>query len=148
MIFFLDTSALIKLYIAEPGSERLREALVRAETLAVSVLAFAEIHAALARRKREGLLLATELEELALRVAADWETLLQVPLEASILALVPSLCGAYPLRGADAVHLASGLFLDREGVEVNFACSDRRLLDAAAAEGLEVFDPEQQAPVR
>jgi uncharacterized protein with PIN domain len=31
LILFLDTSALVKLYIAEPGSERMREAAARAE---------------------------------------------------------------------------------------------------------------------
>jgi hypothetical protein len=33
------------------------------------------------------------------------------------------------------------LLLHEEGLEVTFACSDRRLLDAAAAEGLAIFDP-------
>ncbi|HVT17945.1 MAG TPA: type II toxin-antitoxin system VapC family toxin [Thermoanaerobaculia bacterium] len=64
MILFLDTSALVKLYIAEPGSERMRAAAARAEPVAVSVLAFAEIHATFARRRREELLQATEFEQL------------------------------------------------------------------------------------
>jgi uncharacterized protein len=144
LILFVDTSALVKLYISEPGSERMRKALARREALAVSVLAFAEIHATFARRKREGLLLATELEELQLRFAADWETLIQVPVEAAVLALVPRLCGEHPLRGADSVHLASGLLLHEEGLEVTFACSDRGLLAAATAEGLKIFDPVQE----
>jgi hypothetical protein len=41
LILFLDTSALVKLYIAEPGSERMRAAVSRGEPLAVSDLAFA-----------------------------------------------------------------------------------------------------------
>jgi hypothetical protein len=89
LILFLDTSVLVKLYIAEPGSERMREAAGQGEPVAVSVLAFAEI----------------------------------------------------PFRGADAVHLASALLLHQEGLEVRFACSDRHLLAAAAAEGLATFNP-------
>jgi uncharacterized protein with PIN domain len=43
LILFLDTSALVKIYIAEPGSERMREAVAREEPKVASVLAFAEI---------------------------------------------------------------------------------------------------------
>jgi predicted nucleic acid-binding protein len=141
LILFLDTSALVKLYMAEPGSERMREAAAREEPMAVSVLAFAEIHATFARRRREELLLATELEQLQIAFADDWEKLTQVPIGAAVLKSVPRLCGRHPLRGADAVHLASALLLQEEGLEVTFACSDRRLLEAAAAEGLTPFDP-------
>ena len=141
MILFIDTSALVKLYIAEPGSERMREVATRGEPVAVSDLAFAEIHATFARRRREELLLASELEEVRLVFADDWERLTRVPLGAEVLALVPALCQRHPLRGADAVHLASALLLHGEGLEVTFACADRHLLKAAAAEGLATLDP-------
>lgn len=141
MILFLDTSALVKLYILEPGSERMRERVARADSMAVSVLAFAESHATFARRRREELLFATELEQIRAAFATDWEELVQVPVGAAVLKPVPSLCERYPLRGADAVQLASALLLREEGLEVTFACSDGRLLGAAAAEGLAIFDP-------
>jgi uncharacterized protein len=141
LILFLDTSALVKLYIAEPGSERMREAAGRGEPVVVSVLAFAEIHATFARRRREELLTDTELEQLLLGFASDWEELKQVPVGAVVLNRVPGLCKHHPLRGADAVHLASALLLHEEGLEVIFACSDRHLLEAASAEGLATFDP-------
>jgi len=141
LILFLDTSALVKLYIAEFGSERMREFVARGEPMAVSALAFAEMHATFSRRRREGLLLASELEQIQLSFAADWETLLQVPLGAAVLKRVPRLCESHPLRGADAVHLASALLLQEEGLETVFACSDHRLLEAAATEGLATFNP-------
>lgn len=141
MILFLDTSALVKLYLAEPGSERMRGAATEGHPVAASHLAFAEIHATFARRGREELLLASELEQLRRRFAGDWEELTQVPIGAEVLALVPGLCERHPLRGGDALQLASALLLVQEGLAVTFACSDRRLLDAAAAEGLATFDP-------
>jgi predicted nucleic acid-binding protein len=141
LILFLDTSALVKLYVAEPGSERMREAAARGEPVAASVLAFAEIHATFARRRREELLVASELEGLLLRFVDDWEKLTHVAVGAALLRFVPGLCDRHPLRGADALHLASALLLREEGLDVLFACSDRQLLEAAAAEGLATFDP-------
>jgi predicted nucleic acid-binding protein len=141
LILFVDSSVLVKLYIAEPGSERMRKVAAQGDPVAASRLAFAEIHATLARRRREGLLLASEFEQLRSRFAEDWEKLTQVPVGAEALALIPELCERHPLRGADAVHLASALLLDQEGLEITFACSDRNLLAAAASEGLATFDP-------
>ena len=119
----------------------MREAVAQEGQIAASLLAFAEIHAAFARRRREGLLLDPELADLLLHFADDWEKLMQVPIGAEILTLVPGLCERHPLRGADAVHLASALLLHQEGLEILFACSDSSLLGAAAAEGLAIFDP-------
>jgi len=125
----------------------MREAAGRGEPVVVSVLAFAEIHATFARRRREELMTDSELERLRLDFANDWEKLKQVPVGAAVLKLVPGLCKRHPLRGAVAVHLGSALLLHQEGLEVTFACSDHRLLEAAAAEGLVPFDPtaEEQA---
>jgi len=141
LILFLDTSALVKVYISEPGSERMREAVSRDEQKAASALTFAEMHATFARRRREELLLPAELEQLQRGFGDDWEKLTQMPVGNAVLRLVPGLCGRHPLRGADAVHLASALLLREEGLEVVFACSDRNLLGAAAAERLVTFDP-------
>jgi hypothetical protein len=121
----------------------MREAAAQGDPIVASYLAFAEIHATFARRRREGLLLATEFEQLRLRFAEDWQELTQVPIGAEVLALVPGLCERHPLRGADALHLASALLLRQGGLEATFACSDRHLLVAAASEGLTTFDPVQ-----
>jgi uncharacterized protein len=140
LILFLDTSALVKLYIAEAGSERVREAAIEGEDVAVSVLAFAEINATFSRRRREGLLAAVEYQDLRICFSDDWRGLTQVPVGPEVLALVPGLCENHPLRGADAVHLASALLLRAEGLEILFACSDGRLVQAASSEGLAVLD--------
>ncbi|MHB8869384.1 MAG: hypothetical protein ACYC6T_07695 [Thermoleophilia bacterium] len=47
----------------------------------------------------------------------------------------------YPLRAADALHLAAALEVAATGREAHlvFVCYDRRLNEAARAEGLAVF---------
>ena len=92
------------------------------------------------------ILTAEELEKLQIRFATDWEKIAQIPVVQEVLSHIPELCERHPLRGADAIHLSSALLLFREGLEVTFACSDLRLLEAAAAEGLLTFDPAQAAP--
>ncbi len=140
MILFLDTSALIKLYIVEPGSEAMGRK-VSGKLIAVSQLAYAEAHATFARRRREDLLTAEELQLLIDDFEQDWQTALQVPVSEQVLPIVPDLCRDHPLRGADALQLAAALMIHRQGVEVHFVTNDQRLLDAAETEGLTVFDP-------
>lgn len=145
MILFVDTSVLVKLYLAEPGSERMRKAVMQEDGVAASLLAFAEIHAAFARRRREGQFQAGEFSDLRGRLGEDWKDLMKIPVGAEIVALVPGLCDRHPLRGADAVHLASALLLQKRGLDILFACSDGALLAAAAAEGLAIFDPTRES---
>ena len=53
MKLYLDTSALVKLYVEEEGSATVREAIARAETVATTVIVYVEACAAFARRRRE-----------------------------------------------------------------------------------------------
>lgn len=58
-----------------------------------------------------------------------------------LLELVRELVGRHPLRGFDAVHLASVIIVGSElGEPIQFVASDHRLLAAAKGEGLRVVD--------
>jgi hypothetical protein len=69
-----------------------------------------------------------------------------------VLVFVRDLVRGFPLRGADAIHLASAHWLRdmaRLGMKVDqytgplvFVSSDKRLAKAAAKNHLEVFNPE------
>ena len=55
MIGYVDTSSLVKLYVEEEGSRRVRDFVERSELVATSVVAYPEARAALARQcAREG----------------------------------------------------------------------------------------------
>ena len=140
MILFLDTSALVKLYVLESGSRALHER-IKHSLLAVSPLTYGEMHATFARRMRDGLLTPDEHMRLCEEFEANWTSLLQIPFSTRVLALVPGLCQRHPLRGADAMQLACALMLRQEDVQAVFTCSDRQLLTAARAEEVETFDP-------
>ena len=146
-LLYLDTSALVKLYINEPGSERVEElaSLASGNSVAICSITQVEFHAAIWRRRREGGLddeeveLAIELFNVRVRtefvryLIDDWT-----------LDLASELISRHPLRGYDAVQLAGCLSLARVMLEPpTFVCADRRLLTAAQAEGLPVLNPEQ-----
>ncbi len=157
-MLYADSSALVKRYLEERGSDQLN-AKIMATTrsrhrVLTSVLSFAEVHAALARKLRERPpLLATEYHWATARLDSDWRTYLTtVDLTNAVLTLIPDLVKRHFLRGSDAIHLASALWV-RESLELDrikgtsaeiliFATSDKQLAKAADQEQLEVFDPE------
>ena len=73
MILFCDTSALIKLLISEAGSDRMQQASLEAEALAVCRLTWAEAMAGMARRQREHPQDAEALEQARQQLVLSWE---------------------------------------------------------------------------
>lgn len=156
MILYLDSSALIKHYIQESGSRSLT-AKIQAESrrqtgVFMSVAGYAEVLAVFARHLRENLLSRAEFDAVENQFSDDWMFHLgRIELSAGVLGFIPELVRKHPLRGFDAIHLASALWIRdalrlgkslAAGRPVTFATSDKQLGRAAAAEGLDTFDPE------
>lgn len=143
-MIYLDTSALIKRYLEEPGSSLVRSFIADDSALASATLAYVETHATFARRRREGHLPQKEYAALSEHFENDWATWVRIPLQDDILTLARDLIRRHPLRGSDAVHLASALTLARDltahGEMVTVVAADHRLLQAAAAEHLDTRD--------
>ena len=139
MILYLDTSALVKLYVREQGSARVRRALTKADQIGTSRVAHPEARAAFARRAREGSLGARALRRAVAALEADLPSLVVVACGASLARRAGELAERRALRGFDAIHLASALDLrDLSGAEVRFMAFDERLNGAAKDEGLEL----------
>ena len=139
MILFADTSALVKLYMRRPEARPWWSVPAEQEWLAASVLAYAEIYADVRTPPRS--LTRTRNTTSWSNGSAEWQSVIVMALRPPLVARVPRLVRDHPLRGADAVHLVSALSLLQAGVETVFAASDRRLVEAAAQEGIEVFNP-------
>jgi len=137
LINFFDSSAFVKRYLAEPGSEVVRAAL-RKPHVAVSRLVQAEVPAALARAQRRGMLTTSQRDELFARLEDDLRELTIVELRTATLALVPELVVRHPLRAYDAVQLACAVTLRKKRLAVTFWAADANLCEAAEAEGLRV----------
>ena len=134
MRVFMDSSALAKRYIEEPGWPRVHELLLRADELLISVIAYPEVVAALCRRRREGTLTDDQYQIAKRRAASDFNDAMVVGIDADVMRRTILCLEQAPLRAADAVHVASALEADADLV----VSADRRQCSAARALGLEV----------
>jgi hypothetical protein len=138
VIDFFDTSALVKNYVRESGSQMVRAAL-RARRPAVARVTHAELASAFARLARDGVVDARAREALLDRIDEDFPTFEVIEWRAQVARGVRSLVSRHPLRALDAIQLASALALRVR--PLRFWCADERLVLAAAAEGLRVVVP-------
>jgi predicted nucleic acid-binding protein len=137
MILYCDTSALIKRYIEEAGSDQVDRLFEEGSSVVTSTVAFAEIMAVFGRKYREGILTRTGYSKSVLEFKKEYSKLILVSITPELNQLIESLVVKHPLRGFDAIHLASALLVQKESsINVNFACFDRVLNKAASSEGL------------
>ena len=140
MILFLDTSALVKLYILEDGSEITHEAAQQAEILAVSRIAWVEYHAALARRSRVAPEDDHALDQARNALARDWDDFLVIEVSQPVVEMAGEFAELYALRAYDAVQLATASHLARQsGQSLQFGCFDRHLNKAATAQTMKTL---------
>jgi predicted nucleic acid-binding protein len=130
---YLDTSSLVKLYVAESDSDNVRAHVDRATVVATSTIAYAEARAALARRRREQALKPAAFAAAKRQLDADWPSYLAVQLTEALCRDAGQLAERYALRGYDGVHLASFLEVARQAspAETEFSSFDERLNGAA-----------------
>ena len=138
MIYFLDTSALVKRYVTEPGSEQVRRLLRRKVDIALARITEAEAYAAIARAVRMNVLAEDDRERVFEQIAEDIAAARVVEIRRSIVSAVRDLVVRWPLRGYDAIQLSCALRLQSENLAVAFWCADDELANAARGEGMRV----------
>jgi predicted nucleic acid-binding protein len=146
LIAYLDTSALVKLYVSEDGSRALRAYASRAEALATSVVAYAEARAAFGRLLRSGGTGPRQHGRRLRRLNLDWDDYLRIELMPEVVREAGDLAELHALRGFDSIHLASALWLkERTASALAFAAYDRRLHTAAALAGMTTYPRRSRA---
>ncbi len=140
MILYLDSSALVKRYIAEPGSDDVLRLIADARVAGTSLITRSEIAAALAKAIRLKLLSRDNATAALQTFRAQWPDIVRVQLTEPLVAEADALAWAHALRGYDAVHLASAIFWqDTIGEPVTVVTFDRQLWDGASRSNLAVF---------
>ena len=138
MIYFLDTSALVKRYVTEPGSDQVRRLLRRKVDIAIARITEAEAYAAIARAVRMNVLTDDDRDRAFEQIAEDVAAARVVEIRRSVVSAVRDLVVRWALRGYDAIQLSCALRLQSENLAVAFWCADDALANAARCEGMRV----------
>jgi predicted nucleic acid-binding protein len=138
VIAYFDTSAVMPLLVAEPGSDRAAALWDGADRVVSMRLVYPEARAALAQAERLGRLTARQLRDAVTEFDALFEQIDLVEVDDVLARRAGELAEVRQLRGYDAVHLAAA---DRvRDPSVVIIAGDGALLAAAAAEGLAVAE--------
>jgi uncharacterized protein len=131
---FFDSSALAKRYIEEKGSDQIQAILSSASALAVSVICIPEIVSALCRRRRERKVSTQEYRNAKASILSDIDDATVIGITETVIAQAVALLEQFPLRSADALHVACASEWSTE----LFVSADDRQCAAARAHGLRV----------
>ncbi len=139
MILFLDSSALVKIYLEEEETPIVMAALQEAKRVVVSTLAMPEAVSAFARKASQGDLTEAEAQQAFKNLLGDWEDLERIEVNDWIAKEAAVYTRSKGLRGADAVHLATCARVSRERRGVRFLAFDE-VLNAAAKTVVKVWE--------
>lgn len=147
MMYFLDTSALLKRYVEEIGSDYIRQLLTRTDlSFHQSFLTPLEMTSALYRRHRSGQLSNPELVQILNAYTAHTQDRYGTVLHSThLMNLAASLIARHPLRTLDAIQLAAALTLRStlplDASILTFVSADDRLIAIARLENFPTDNP-------
>ena len=105
-IYYLDSSAWVKLYFEERGSDWVDGLFEQDHLLSCSILRLIEVRATAARKCAFGAIDAAELAETKSWLMDEWSSFLWVGLAPEGVERSLEIADAFALRGSDSVHLA------------------------------------------
>lgn len=147
-IYYFDSSALVKRYHSEKGTEtvdKIIDELEKGDESVISYFTILEIVSAL-RRKLKGKEITKKVFDMAIATFLSEVTdFFSVrPIDEHILSIATNLVIEHGLKAADSLQLATAKEIaDFTGKSVVLIASDKELLDTAALEKIETIDPEK-----
>lgn len=131
-IIYFDTSALVKKYIKELGSDQISESYSQAELIGTAMITPPEMASALSRAMRRKVIDDDAAGEAWNMFGKDWDTYFVIDVNQALIGQANTLVWEQGLRGYDAVHLASLLaWKDALGMDIVLATFDVELWEAA-----------------
>jgi hypothetical protein len=141
-MIYLDSSALVKRYTEEAGTDSVKSILATSGLITTSKLTYPEILSALMRKVHSGEIEKKTFHGIVDKFDKDWNHILVLDFHNDLLPIVKTLIQKHPLKAADAIHLSSALWLKLSSkANVTFVASDSNLVKAAEAEKLQVMNP-------
>ena len=141
--YFLDTSALVKIYHREDGSDYCLELYANRSDIIISELARVELHSAVYRKQREKQLNIKALNAVVKMFRQDCDEKYEVLQIASLVydeacSLLSRYSNLYGLRTLDSLQLATFLNYCEKDRDC-FVCADKKLTAVVECEGIQTI---------
>lgn len=107
MIVYLDTSALLKLYLEESDSSVVHRIIAECTVVCTHLITYAEMRAALAQASRMQRIPRDDFSAFVDRFESDWLSIEIVTVDSPLVRRAGGLAERFALRGYDSVHLAA-----------------------------------------
>lgn len=124
--------------VDEPGTEEAQGAYNEANGIRTTAIAHVEATAALSRMRKGGRLTPTQLRHAIEDLESLWRGIDSHAINDALLAKAAESARTHSLRAYDSVHLAGALSF-AAGEELEFACWDKELRDAAKKHGFSLI---------
>jgi uncharacterized protein len=130
MVVFMDTSALIKRYILEEGTETVDSYFLSANDIVISPITSVELHSALRRRLLDGDMGLDVHKKAVYAYLQEEASFIELRWDHHFKETAIHLISRNRIRALDAIQLTAALSFDLD----EFVSADRRLLETAQKE--------------
>jgi len=142
VILFFDTSALIKRYISERGSDKVDELFDIATQIFVSAITKTESHSTLRRLRSEHHLTTREYKALKSNIEDDFKYFVSIPFTYEIESSAIKLIERHQLKTLDSIQLATAIYCKL--IIDNVVAADFKLIKSANSEKLKTINPTEK----
>ncbi|MEJ5363179.1 MAG: type II toxin-antitoxin system VapC family toxin [Spirochaetota bacterium] len=139
MDIFIDTSALMKRYISEIGSDIIDNLFTKCDTIYVSIITEIEAFSTIRRLLYDKQIGKHEFLHLHNEIETDLQYFTIIDINESVIKLSKDLIMHHSLRTLDSIQLSSALLI-KDTIDY-FVCSDNRLITAAQNEKMKILNP-------
>ena len=142
MLFF-DTSAVVKRYADERGTQTVDQLIETPEnTIVITSLSVIEIASAFRRKYNRGDITKEKRDNLLVSFFEEaTERFTVIPVDERIFESAFALVLNDDLRTLDSLQLAAAVSLPTPNPDITFVCADKELVDVAAQHGLATNNP-------
>jgi predicted nucleic acid-binding protein len=138
MIVYFDTSALLKRYLRETGSDEVNALLEEDHIFGSLAVTQVEMSAAFQKAVRMDIVSSKLAKEIWHDFIDDWQSFTRLRVTAGIIEKASDIAWKYGLRGYDSLHLAGALLWQENlGMQLTFAAFNHDLWLASQKAGLE-----------
>jgi|APGre2960657468_1045069.scaffolds.fasta_scaffold71981_2 hypothetical protein len=135
---YFDTSAFVKLFINEQGSDNVRAYWDESKMVCSSQIVVLETVSALSRARQMKRITGEEFKRSMVNLRDLEDEIYSLSVDAQVINMACNFATNEGLRAYDALHLASAVSTSADV----FVCADLKLCAAAISRGLAVFNPE------